>query len=242
ALNGLLSFFDEPQEVVQGTDYLKQRLIAQAARLSFLQGQFQQGEELLVRLPENDPERILAEVQGALLAGATTAARLLVGRLVSGELTLRQQRDYLLACAVVAWQLDENEIAFEHLRLVAPIGSRVEALEALSMLPYPELHGLASAAAGAGEAWLAEVLAELPEELRAQRFELLSKAELRALRALQGAASLEQIAATLFISLNTLKYHLRNVYRKLNVSGRDGAVRRATAMGLFEEPDEVAVA
>ncbi|MFF1629529.1 response regulator transcription factor, partial [Streptomyces sp. NPDC058272] len=45
--------------------------------------------------------------------------------------------------------------------------------------------------------------------------------------------STEQIAADLFVSVNTVKTHLKSVYRKLAVSRRHDAVRRARELGLL---------
>ncbi len=42
-----------------------------------------------------------------------------------------------------------------------------------------------------------------------------------------------EIAAELYISVNTMKTHVRNIYRKLSVSDRDAAVARATDIGLL---------
>ena len=41
-----------------------------------------------------------------------------------------------------------------------------------------------------------------------------------------------EIAAQLYVSLNTLKTHLRNIYRKLGVSGRREAIEAAERLGL----------
>jgi len=45
--------------------------------------------------------------------------------------------------------------------------------------------------------------------------------------------STEEIASDLYISVNTVKTHLRNTYRKLGAGGRGEAVRRARQLGLL---------
>ena len=42
----------------------------------------------------------------------------------------------------------------------------------------------------------------------------------------------EEIAAVLHITVRTVKFHTGNLYRKLNVSGRMEAIRRATELGI----------
>ena len=49
---------------------------------------------------------------------------------------------------------------------------------------------------------------------------ILTKQEKNICRALIKGGSYQQIADELFISLNTLKYHVKNIYRKLSISGR----------------------
>jgi LuxR family maltose regulon positive regulatory protein len=42
-----------------------------------------------------------------------------------------------------------------------------------------------------------------------------------------------EIAAELFVSLNTIRTHLRSIYAKLGVHGRTDAVKRARELGLL---------
>jgi LuxR family maltose regulon positive regulatory protein len=63
--------------------------------------------------------------------------------------------------------------------------------------------------------------------------EPLSKSELRVLRYLPTNLPAPEIAAELFVSLNTIRTHLRNVYAKLGVHSRADAVNRARELGLL---------
>ena len=63
--------------------------------------------------------------------------------------------------------------------------------------------------------------------------EALSEAELRVLRYLPTNLRGPEIAAQLFVSLNTIRAHLRSVYAKLGVHSRTEAVNRARELGLL---------
>ncbi|WP_167050623.1 LuxR C-terminal-related transcriptional regulator [Salinibacterium sp. ZJ77] len=60
---------------------------------------------------------------------------------------------------------------------------------------------------------------------------VLTKRELEVLRMLSTSTPLREIAEHAYISQNTLKTHLRTIYRKLGVPGREAAVLRARAEG-----------
>jgi LuxR family maltose regulon positive regulatory protein len=62
--------------------------------------------------------------------------------------------------------------------------------------------------------------------------EELSGRELAVLRYLPTMLTSQEIAGELFVSLNTVKSHLKNIYRKLDADGRRDAVRRARELGL----------
>jgi LuxR family maltose regulon positive regulatory protein len=71
-------------------------------------------------------------------------------------------------------------------------------------------------------------LGGVPSPLREQ----LSARELAVLRYLPTMLTSQEIAGELFVSLNTVKSHLKNIYRKLDADGRRDAVRRARELGL----------
>ena len=71
-----------------------------------------------------------------------------------------------------------------------------------------------------------------PEDVEPLR-EPLSESELRVLRYLPTNLRAPEIAAELFVSLNTIRTHMRHVYTKLGVHSRGDAVERARALGLL---------
>lgn len=60
-----------------------------------------------------------------------------------------------------------------------------------------------------------------------------STRELEILRYLSTGLSNREIAAELYISLNTMKTHVRSLYRRLGVSSRSQAVAAGRARGLL---------
>ncbi|MFF4116419.1 LuxR C-terminal-related transcriptional regulator [Streptomyces sp. NPDC001714] len=92
------------------------------------------------------------------------------------------------------------------------------------LLDTPPLHGLAAG-------WLygdgpgADPPPLLVEELSGREREVLGR--------LAQMMSTQEIAADLYVSVNTVKTHLKSIYRKLGVGRRGDAVRRARERGLL---------
>jgi len=63
--------------------------------------------------------------------------------------------------------------------------------------------------------------------------EPLSQRELDVLQLLAGDLDGPAIATELFVSLNTVRTHTKNIYAKLGVSSRRAAVRRGADLGLL---------
>jgi ATP/maltotriose-dependent transcriptional regulator MalT len=66
--------------------------------------------------------------------------------------------------------------------------------------------------------------------------ESLSERERLVLVYVERKLTVAQIAAELFISPNTVKTHLRRLYRKLGVATREEAIRKARSLGLHLDP------
>ncbi|MBN2258080.1 MAG: hypothetical protein JW704_09675 [Anaerolineaceae bacterium] len=80
--------------------------------------------------------------------------------------------------------------------------------------------------------YLEKLLDTYPPEQSAL-IEPLSKRELEVLNLLTVGRSNSQIAAKLFISLNTVKAHVKNIFAKLGVHNRAEAIHRAQELGLI---------
>jgi LuxR family transcriptional regulator, maltose regulon positive regulatory protein len=91
----------------------------------------------------------------------------------------------------------------------------------------------------AHRAFAGELLAVLEQEPAAKRsngdplLEPLSDRELTVLRFLPTMMSNAEIASEMFVSVNTVKTHLKHIYRKLDVSERRDAVRRGRELLLL---------
>jgi DNA-binding CsgD family transcriptional regulator len=81
--------------------------------------------------------------------------------------------------------------------------------------------GLAEAPASGGPTWPGERLTD---------------SETRVLRYLPTNLGAAEIAAELYLSTNTVKTHLRHLYRKLGAHSRQEAVQCARAVGLLTGP------
>ncbi|MCQ3954919.1 MAG: helix-turn-helix transcriptional regulator [Chloroflexi bacterium] len=63
--------------------------------------------------------------------------------------------------------------------------------------------------------------------------ETLSERELDVLRLLAAGESYKEIGQKLFLSLNTVQFHVKSIYRKLAVNKRMGAIEKARERKLI---------
>lgn len=101
-----------------------------------------------------------------------------------------------------------------------------------SLLPAADLERVRKAAAEAGfDVGLAPN--QDPVIKSTEGLSPLTPRELAVLASLVKTGSLNEIARTHYVSVNTVKSQLRGLYRKLGVSGREEALREALRRGVL---------
>ncbi len=116
-----------------------------------------------------------------------------------------------------------------HVRLFLHAGPGVISLLRTMEDRWAAIPGLRSAIEASGSTAPAR---QAPDPHAGALVDELSPRELDVLRLLRSDLSGPDIAAELYVSLNTLRTHTRNIYVKLGVNNRREAVRRAAELGL----------
>jgi LuxR family maltose regulon positive regulatory protein len=119
-----------------------------------------------------------------------------------------------------------------HARVLAARGEHAAAAQELRRAEAA-LEGRPDPGRIAGELDAARRALEPPPRAPARSGDALSESERRVLRLLAGDLPLRAIGDELYLSLNTIKTHTRNIYAKLGAASRDEAVGRARELGLI---------
>ncbi|MDQ0913700.1 LuxR family maltose regulon positive regulatory protein [Streptomyces canus] len=239
ALRVLVDMRQLPSAVTSSPWVNSQVVLARAAAY-LAQGRPQAAVEVLARTADV-PECAIASVRARLAAGEGEAARslpdavpgangcgpaitvpaLLVRAQAADALDDDSSAQYLVARALAA-------AGPEHLRrpfleagpwLRALLDRRPALWQAHGWLPARPATGARAVAPG--------------DTASAPVIEPLSERECEVLGRLAQTMSTEEIAADLFLSVNTVKTHLKNIYRKLAVTRRGEAVRRGRELRLL---------
>src|SRR5262249_6711881 len=202
--------------------------LAEAARIRPLVAL---GRPVTGRAPAADPGVVSATALAALAAGDAASARVgAVGLLdLLGAHLPTLPLVQALAVAAAASDADGDRVvaarlAERALDLAEPDGLRLALADATPAIEPVLAHLLRSGPAPRsliGEVLElvksgATVLGVAPSPLR----DALSARELAVLRYLPTMLTSQEIAGELFVSLNTVKSHLKNIYRKLDADGR----------------------
>jgi ATP/maltotriose-dependent transcriptional regulator MalT len=152
------------------------------------------------------------------------------------ERTPRQRIYKYLFQAVHALEFDE-ELAIAHLTQALKVGAEVgaKAIFIRQMELYPLFHKVASRTPTFYNEEISRKVAARMQEIDSIKGEkpVLTKREIEIASHLSSGKPITSIGALLHISHNTMKTHLKNIYRKLGVDGRDQAVEKAKSLGLI---------
>lgn len=166
----------------------------------------------------------LAANYASALAHATPIAR-------SAEFSARARATALLTVAAAASRMNQAAAASESGKRAIDLLRATGLRRPLLAVPLNDLRLVFSELGSDAEALLSAVPDVLPAPLSEWN---LTPAELRVLSALRTTASIDGLAAQLHLSSNTVKTHLRQVYRKLGASSRDEALAVASLNGIAE--------
>jgi DNA-binding NarL/FixJ family response regulator len=167
------------------------------------------GSRVLPVVRETNPDVVLLDMRMPELDGLTCLTRL-------------RKQDPTIAVVILSSYSDAAHI--EAAREAGALGYIVKTIEPVDL---PAV--LRSALSGSPFAVWGE---EAPQSVGSTGTEALSERETVVLEAVARGLSNREIGRELWISEQTVKFHLRNLYRKLGVSSRTEAARYAYRSGL----------
>jgi ATP/maltotriose-dependent transcriptional regulator MalT len=159
--------------------------------------------------------------------------------LITAELPERTPRQAIFKSLISALysQATDEDVAMDHLsdalRVGAEVGAKGVFLTQIQL--YPLLHKIALKVPTFYHEDISRKAAVRMQEINTSKNikPELTKREIEIVGHLASGKPITAIGASLHISHNTMKTHLKNVYRKLGVEGRDQAVEKAKSLGLI---------
>ncbi|MDG3009469.1 helix-turn-helix transcriptional regulator [Rhodococcus sp. D2-41] len=190
-------------------------------------------ENLIAETMETELIRIILHLQRGRLDTARDRVRLLLRGAVPA-LTMRAPVDCVVLSATLA------EAAGDHPAAHRGMAHALElAVQDRLIRPFRDGGPVVAAVLAAGmgrfghqDDFAGEVLAKL-EGPDTPHTVLLTTRELELLAELPSMRTTEEIAESLYVSVNTVKTHLRSIYRKMDVRSRREAVDTARTIGLL---------
>ncbi|MGY1780861.1 LuxR C-terminal-related transcriptional regulator [Geodermatophilus sp. SYSU D01036] len=240
-------------DIVGIPGWVREHVLTEAIRIRLARHDGPGARGLLDRLPPGSPRRRVLRTTAAAL-GLPAAGEVLPASGATdagGPLPLGLAVEDAVARACRLTDAGETATAVatlqQALELAAPERLRRPFLDAPAQLrPMLRTHP-ALAAAGA---WLNPTAPAIPAPRHPAQATTGSRApepsavigelsprELEVLQHLAAMLSTAEIAAALFVSINTVRTHIRSVLRKLGVTRRNEAVRRARELHLLEPVD-----
>ncbi len=235
-LDETFAMIDEMRHLLIGRSHpaLEQIIDTVAARWRIEAGDINRAEQLITGLPNASPARALLAARLDLACGQPDAAITRLAPISFATLRNRLSCQLILARAADdSGRPDAKDHIANAVQLAVPEGFVKVFLE-----EGPVVTRLARAAAAvlhtpAGTSLAAALGAPLPARPAAQPGVQLSKRERAVLLYLPSRLTYDGISRECFMSVNTVKTHVKSIYAKLGVSSRADAVDRARLQGLL---------
>lgn len=177
-----------------------------------------------------------AQLLHLILSGETEAAlRELPGLTAKFGHTIRSRAATLTLGAVAALREGNKTTATSLLERAAALSHSHGARAHLMYVPAADLEQLRAIAATTAKSMSIDYLAGAIASpiVGTTEFLALSDGELVVLRAVAEHRTQAEAAKALYLSSNTIKTHLKSIYRKLGVDSRKAAIQRAIEVGLL---------
>ncbi len=203
--------------------------------------------ELVLQLISGDLEKMKLLIETSLPGRSTELIKLHILRAEGKEWdpsngaelperTPRQRIYKYLSQTVHAYETDE-ELAITYLTQALKVGAEVgaKAVFIRQRELYPLFHKVAIRTPTFYNEEISRKVATRMKEIESKKGvpPVLTKREIEIVKHLDSGKPITSIGAALHISHNTMKTHLKNIYRKLGVEGRDQAVEKAKTLGLI---------
>lgn len=220
-------------------DLITNLLVAARVDLLLSMGQVLRARAVLTRWEGDQDGLLLPRVRTAFMAGDYGRAALLASQGAHSTHRPARQRLGLQLVAALAENARGREAeAVRAMREAIAVATDSELFQPFALLPRPLLEAMVPAVPE-----LAAVLARLDDAgVRADVFPVpsvvaeLSEREREVLETLAVSDSLGAVAKRLYLTTNTVKTHLRSIYRKLGTHSGAETIQRAIECGLIEAP------
>lgn len=217
--------------------HVRAQLAAVSAGLEARAGNLSRAERILSSALENHPDVLIADATISLLSGklrrAATRAEYVVRSVELAAYPTRRARiSAQLILANVAWIENRRRDVEEQLESISQAIQETGLHSPLTVIPHAALLEISESVGNRLDDELISLIQCLPTGVRLNSSSPLSKTEQRILETISLEGTVDRAAEKLVISPNTVKFHLKRIYRKLGVNTRAEALARAQEMGL----------
>ncbi len=215
------------------SELAQSQLAATLANLAIYAGDVVIAELILSRPVRSTVETKLAKARVNLMKGDPHAAHLQATEATSGALSPGQDLAASLLAALALQAAGDQEGALQLVSGADLPANEERLLMVASTLPYRQVRDLAKTIRNLGDPRLLQAVDAIPAPARFMLPQQLTPAEERTAAAIAKTSTVRAASEQLGLSLNTVKAHLKRIYKKLDVKSRDQMIQVAQMRGII---------